>query len=257
MELDGKVSIVTGGAGNIGSASSRRLAAQGSAVVVVDRPGTPIRDIVGEIIESGGRAIGLEGDVSQEDHVVRIVAATIAEFGRLDMVANVAARLGDNDIVLDNMGVELWDHMMAVNVRGSMLMCKHAIPAMLEHVGGSIINFTSTAAVFGDLTRIAYSTSKAALAGFTRAVATAYGKAGIRCNSIAPGNVWPDERRAMLGAAWVDIAERTRLTPRAGIPEDIAHLLVYLASDKSRYITGQNIFVDGGGTVHQPWVGVR
>lgn len=257
MELEGKVTVVTGGAGNLGSACCRRLAAEGAAVVLVDRPAAPGKAVLDDIRGAGGTAIGVEGDVSEERDVERIIATAMSEFGRVDAIANVAATVRDSDRVLDKMDVEFWDHIMAVNVRGSMLMCKHGIPAMLEAGGGSIINFTSSAAIFGDLTRIAYATSKAALGGFTRAVATAYGKAGIRCNSIAPHSIWAEGTKARLGADWVDLAERTLLTPRPGVPDDIAHMVVYLTSDKSAYITGQNIFVDGGGTVHQPWVGVR
>jgi NAD(P)-dependent dehydrogenase (short-subunit alcohol dehydrogenase family) len=257
MELEGKVAVVTGGAGNIGSACCRRLAAEGAAVVLFDRPAAPSKTVVDDIVAAGGTAIAVEGDVSEESDVMRVIAAAVSQFGRLDAIANVAATVRDSDRVLDTMDVEFWDHIQAVNVRGPMLMCKHGIPAMLQGGGGSIINFTSSAAIFGDLTRIAYSTSKAALMGLTRSVATAYGKEGIRCNSIAPHSVWPEATRARLGADWVDIAERTLRTPRSGVPDDIAHMVVYLASDKSAYITGQNIFVDGGGTIHQPWVGVR
>lgn len=257
MELEGKVAIVTGAAGNLGSACARRLAAEGAAVVVADRPGTAVKEIVEQIVGAGGRATAHEGDVSEEHDVEQMIGVAVQEYGRLDALANVAATVRDSDRVLDKMDIELWDHIMAVNVRGAMLGCKHAIPVMLEHGGGSIINFTSSASIFGDTTRIAYSTSKAALGGLTRSVATAYGKAGIRCNAIAPHSVWAEATRARFGDEWVDLAERTLLTPRLGVPDDIAHMVVYLMSDKASYVTGQTLFVDGGGTVHQPWVGVR
>ncbi|WP_020572733.1 SDR family NAD(P)-dependent oxidoreductase [Parafrankia discariae] len=257
MELTGKVAIVTGGAGNLGSACARRLALEGAAVVVADRPGTAVAEIVEKINADGGRATGCFADVSREPDVQEMIALAVRDHGRLDVLANAAAIIGDSDRILDGMDVELWDRVMAVNVRGSMLGCKHAIPAMLVNGGGSIINFTSSAAFHGDVVRIAYSSSKAALVGLTRAVATAYGRRGIRSNAISPHVVWSDEIKGRLDADWIDIAERTLLTPRAGVPDDIAHMVVYLASDKSTYITGQTISVDGGGTAHQPWVGVR
>jgi NAD(P)-dependent dehydrogenase (short-subunit alcohol dehydrogenase family) len=257
VELEGKVAIVTGGAGNLGSGCARRLASEGAGVVVSDRPGAGVDSIVDEINATGCRAVRHEGDVSSEDDVCAMVDAAIAQYGRLDGLVNVAATIRDSDRVLDRMDVEFWDHIMAVNVRGAMLGCKHAIPAMLTNGGGSIVNFTSTAAFFGDVTRIAYSTSKAALVGLTRAVATSYGKQGIRCNAIAPNGVWGPAQRERLGAEWLDLAERTLLTNRSGVPDDIAHMVTYLLSEKSTYVTGQTIFVDGGGTAHQPWVGVR
>ena len=257
MELEGKVAIVTGGAGNLGSQCARRMALEGAAVVVADRPGTGIDGVVQEIIEAGGRATGHEGDVSQEPDVEEMIALATREFGRLDSLVNVAATVRDSDRVLDKMDIELWDHIMAVNVRGSMLGCKHAIPVMQSQGGGSIINFTSTAAFFGDTTRIAYATSKAALLGLTRSVATAYGKSGIRCNAIAPHSVWAEATKERLGREWVDLAERTLVTPRTGVPDDIAHMAVYLSSEKSQFITGQTLVIDGGGTIHQAWVGVK
>lgn len=257
MELEGKVAVITGAAGNLGSACARRLAIEGAAVVVADRPGTGVDGVVKEITQAGGRATGYEGDVSHEPDVEAMIACATGEFGRLDSLVNVAATVRDSDRVLDKMDIELWDHIMAVNVRGSMLSCKHAIPAMLPHGGGSIINFTSTAAFFGDTTRIAYATSKAALLGLTRSVATAYGKQGIRCNAIAPHGVWAEATKARFGEEWLDLVERTLVTPRLGVPDDIAHMVVYLASHKAEFVTGQTLFVDGGGTVHQPWVGAR
>jgi NADP-dependent 3-hydroxy acid dehydrogenase YdfG len=185
------------------------------------------------------------------------VASATSRYGRLDAFVNTAATVRDSDRILDHMDVALWDHIMAVNVRGAMLCSKHAIPAMLGHGGGSIIHFTSTAAFLGDVTRIAYSTSKAALIGLTRSIATAYGKSGIRCNAIAPHSVWSDGVKAKLGADWVDLAERTLVTPRAGTPDDVAHMVVYLVSDKAAFVTGQTLRIDGGGTAHQAWVGVR
>jgi NAD(P)-dependent dehydrogenase (short-subunit alcohol dehydrogenase family) len=127
------------------------------------------------------------------------------------------------------------------------------VPIMVEHGGGSIVNFASTAAFLADRRRVAYASSKAAVLGLTRGVATTYGKRGIRCNAVAPGAIWSDAGEERVGSR--STIEATRLTPRLGIPDDIAHMVVYLCSDKSTYVTGQTFLVDGGGTVHQPWVG--
>ncbi|HSV82958.1 MAG TPA: SDR family oxidoreductase [Ramlibacter sp.] len=257
MELEGKVAIVTGGAGNIGSFCARKIGLEGGAVIVSDRASTPVREIADEIVRAGGRAVAHEGDVSEERDVQAMVRIAVEAFGRVDGLVNTVATLRDNNYVLDQMDVDKWDHIMAVNVRGPMLAAKHVMPLMQAQGGGSIVNFSSPAGFYGDVARIAYSTSKAAILGLTRSVATVYGKQGVRCNAIAPNNVWTEATKARLGRDWVDLAERTLLTPRTGHPDDIAHLVVYLLSAKAEFITGQLLFVDGGAAAHQPWVGVK
>jgi NAD(P)-dependent dehydrogenase (short-subunit alcohol dehydrogenase family) len=233
------------------------LASEGAAVVVFDREETRVKTIVDEITWASGRAIGHVGDASLERDVEAMVAATSEAFGRLDGLVNTVATVRDSDRILDKMDVEGWDHIMAVNVRGPMLACKHAMPIMLANGGGSIINFTSPLGFQGDITRMAYSTSKAAIMGLTRSVATVYGKQGVRCNAIAPHDIWDAPTKAKLGAEFIDLAERSLLTPRSGRPEDIAHMAAFLLSDKSEFITGQILFVDGGVSAHMPWVGMK
>lgn len=256
MELDGKVAVVTGGAGNIGSACVRRLAEAGAAVVVSDLRGPDVEKVVDEVTGAGGRAVGHEGDVSDEPTVVAMIDTCLGQFGRIDVLVNVAAaiNLTREDRDLTTMDVGLWDRVMEVNARGPMLTCKHALPAMLSQGGGSIVNFTSTAAFAGDLGLIAYSASKAALLGLTTGIATTYGRQGVRCNVIAPSGVWNEERRAASGSDRMELMAQCPVTPRLGVPDDVAHLVVHLASDKSAYMTGQTLFVDGGGRAHQPWV---
>jgi NAD(P)-dependent dehydrogenase (short-subunit alcohol dehydrogenase family) len=257
MELDGKVAIVTGGAGNIGSACAITVAQQGGAVIVADRPGAPIDAVVDTIISSGGRAVGIACDVSDEGQVENMVRTAIETFGRIDGLVNTLVTARDNDIILDGMTCARWDHIMAVNVRGPMLASKHVMPQMLEQGGGSIVNFSSPAGFYGDVARIAYSTSKAAIVGLTRSLATIYGKQGVRCSAIAPSNVWTEATKERLGPDWIDIAERALLTPRTGSPDDVANMVIFLLSDKSSFITGQLLFVDGGALAHQPWVRMK
>ena len=256
MELAGKVAIVAGGAGNIGSACSRRLAEAGAAVVIFDIPGKEAAGLANEIVDGGGRAIGYEGDISDEQSVKGLIAACMEAFGRIDTLVNIAAALhlcrDDRDLV--TMDADYWDQVMAVNARGPMLTCKHALPAMLAQGSGSIVNFTSTAAFAGDRGLIAYGASKGAVQSMTTGIATTYGRSGIRCNVIAPSGVWGEHHRELSGAERIRRFSEVTLTPRLGEPDDVAHLIVYLASDKSSYITGQTFFVDGGGLKHQPWV---
>jgi NAD(P)-dependent dehydrogenase (short-subunit alcohol dehydrogenase family) len=257
MELSGKVAIVTGAAGNIGAGCAREMALQGAKVVASDLDAR-VETVVADIKREGGDAVAHVGDVSSEADVAAMIETAKTKFGGLDTLVSVAALMGwvgrDRDVVA--MSVDDWDRIMAVNLRGAMLGCKHAIPAMRERGGGTIIHFGSTAAFMGDEGLLAYSTTKAGLLGFTRAVATTYGKEGIRCNAVCPGSVWDEGKRSRFGEPFLDLALRTRLTPRLGVPEDIAHMVVFLASDKASYITGQTFMVDGGGIVHQPWVRV-
>lgn len=258
MELSGKIAIVTGAAGNLGSECAREMARQGASVILSDLPGTNVEGIVADINQVGGRAVGHQGDISQEDDVREMTQIAIDRFGGIDVLVNVAARMreGQRERTLEIMTADYWDSVMAVNLRGAMLCCKHAMPHLLARGGGSIINFGSTAAILGDEGLIAYSTTKAALLGFTRSVATTYGKDGIRCNAVCPGSVWSEASKAHMGQARLDLVERTRMTPRLGFPIDVANMVVFLASEKASYVTGQTFIVDGGGTAHQPWVRV-
>jgi NAD(P)-dependent dehydrogenase (short-subunit alcohol dehydrogenase family) len=254
--LSGKVAIVTGGAGNLGSACAREAASEGARLVITDLPGTGLETVAAQIREAGGEVVAHEADISSEGDIAALLGAARRAFGGLDALVNVAALMQgiqkDRDLLA--MDVAYWDRVMAVNLRGTMLCCKHAIPLMLERGGGAIVNFGSTAAFLGDIGQFAYSVTKAGLLSLTRSIATTYGKQGIRCNSVCPGSVWSDETLAHMGEQTIDLMTRTRLTPRLGRPEDIGRMVAFLVSDKADYCTGQVFMVDGGGTVHQPWV---
>ena len=147
--------------------------------------------------------------------------------------------------------MEVWERTLAVNLRSQMLTCKHAIPAMVRGGRpGSIINMSSGASLRGDRTRTAYGVSKAGVNTLTMYVATAHGKDGIRVNTIVPGLILTDAVRAHIPPGALESLGRSVLTPTLGQPEDVAHLVVFLASEESRYITGQMITIDGGMTAH-------
>ena len=199
---------------------------------------------------------GGELDVSDEDAVRGMLAAAVDTYGGLDILHNNAAAIGaasagqDRDVA--SIDVDVWDRTMAVNLRGVMLGCKHALPHMLERGGGSIVNTSSGSAERGDLTLSAYATSKGGVNTLTLYVAAQYGKQGIRCNAIAPGLILTHPKENFGGPAYVAMLEEHHMTPRVGEADDIAHAVVFLTSDEASFITGQILHVDGGILSHAP-----
>ena len=252
--LNGKVAIVTGGGGGIGGATARALAREGAAVLVVDINEDAARATVGGITGAGGEAAAFRADLSDEGQATAAVEAAASQFGRLDVLHNNAA-LTDSDFLSEDkavteLSVDVWERTLEVNLLSQMLMCKHGVPEMVKGGGGSIINMSSGASLKGDRTRTAYGVSKAGVNALTMYVATSHGKQGIRVNTILPGLVITDAVRAHLDEKILASLSKATLTPSVGQPEDIADVVVFLASDESRYITGQMIPVDGGMSAH-------
>lgn len=256
MMLQDRVAIVTGAASGIGRATALLLAAEGASVVVADLDAPGARTVAGEIEAAGGTAMAREVDVSSEDAIRDLIAATGEAYGGLDILHNNAAALGPaspgRDMDIASMDVDVWDRTMAVNLRGVMLGCKHAIPAMLERGRGAIVNTTSGSAQRGDLSIPAYAVSKGGVDTLTRYVAAQYGKKGIRCNAIAPGLILTHGVESFGGEDYVRMLEEHHLTPRVGRPEDIAQAVLYLVSDAADFVTGQILNVDGGILSHAP-----
>ncbi len=180
----------------------------------------------------------------------------MAKLSRLDILFNNAAvtdiRIQGQDTTATEIPLDVWDRTMNVNLRGVLIGCRFAIPHMLAAGGGSIINTASDSGLAGDIARLAYGTSKGAVITLTKYIAVQYGRQGIRCNAIAPGVIMTEQMKKLpvLAAA----IQRHVVTPRLGIPEDIAALAAFLAADESGYITGQTIQCDGGHLAHQPQI---
>lgn len=253
--LEGKVAIVTGGASGIGAATARRLVAEGARVAIGDVNGLRAESVAADI---GSAAAGIQFDAGDVESVKLLVDRAVERFGRLDILHNNAAIMAPEVIGRDTNPVDIdfavWDKTMEVNLRGYLAGCKYAIPHMIESGGGSIILTASGSGVFGDLSNVAYGTSKAAIIGLNRYIATIYGSAGIRCNAINPGLIRTEGGKGNVPDAMLPIMQRNTLVPRLGMAEDIAATVAFLASDDAAFITGISINVDGGLTCHAPYM---
>jgi NAD(P)-dependent dehydrogenase (short-subunit alcohol dehydrogenase family) len=260
-ELDGKVAVVTGAAGNIGSVTSKVLAEAGASVTMTDIVGDRLEEVAASLEGEGYKVLPVVADVASESDVANVVRETITAFGGIDILDNNAggtSLTGQSDGDVTTMDVELWDKMFGVNVKGPMLFCKHALPSMVERGGGSIINISSGTSLAGNDAYTAYASSKGALNTLTKYVATAHGAQGVRCNALALGIVVPP---AMANIADMpDTPGMPSIKPylvhhivgRLGQPQDIANMVEFLASERSAFITGQIISIDGGFFAHLP-----
>ena len=247
--LTGRTAIVTGGAGGIGSATVRRLCAEGAQVVVADIMLEPAEQLAADIRAGGGDAIALHLDLGDPDSIEKLIADTLSHYGKLEVVFNNGAATQpdflNRDGAAGDMEIDVWDKTFDVNARGTMLMIKHALPALIKSGDAAIINTSSGAALLGDLARTAYAASKAAVNALTLYVAAQYGKQGVRCNVISPGMVPTATSRANQPEL-IRMVVRHHLTPELGYPEDIAAMVALLASADGRFMTGQILRVDGG-----------
>jgi len=253
MRLDGKVSIITGGGSGMGRVAAELFAKEGASVVVADFSEAAGEAAVAAVVAAGGKASFVKVDVSSEDDARAMVQHAVAMYGRVDTLYNNAGIMPEADHSVIDTDVPTWDKVMAVNVRGVFLGCKHAIPQMLEQGSGSIINVASFVAILGcSVPQDAYTASKGAVMALTRSLAVQFAGRGVRSNSISPGPV-----ETPLLMEWLlkdEAAKQLRLarnpSGRFGKPEEIVNAAIYLASDESRWTNGANFVIDGGITVN-------
>ncbi len=248
--LAGKTAIVTGagteGEGiGIGRATAVVLAGEGARVCLVDRDPERAEATRLQIENLGGEAFVTAGDVTDRASCARFVAETVGRYGRLDILVNNVGIA--TPVALDSPDEAAWLRMFDINLTSAMLMCRYAIPAMIENLGGSIINISSIAGIraHGSL---AYGPSKAAMAALAREIAVMYGRQGVRANTVAPGHVLTPLAMSLLPAE--ARAKRRNVGPLGieGDAWDVALAVRYLASDEARFITGVHLPVDGGVT---------
>ena len=248
QDLTGKVAIVTGAARGLGAAYCVELARVGAAIVASD-----LRDCgetVGQVATAGGKAIGVETDVANAASAQAMAEAALRAYGRIDVLVNNAAMYGNLHMGrFDALEEAEWDACMAVNVKGLWQCSKAVVPAMRRQGGGSIINVSSLAAVYGMPSFLHYATSKGAVIGFTRGLARELGRDSIRVNAIAPSMVHtPGTAEALQDKLdrFAEAVRRNQTFQRNLQPTDLIGTVLYLASEMSTFVTGQTIMVDGG-----------
>ena len=249
IRFDGKVGVITGGASGIGAAVARLFAANGGTAVIADLDANRGQGIVQDIQASGGKADFVSCDLGDAATIDGMIDTAFVRHGRIDVLHNngyAPWRGEDAGALAADISDDQWQHTINLGVTSAFRATRRAIPTMAAQGGGSIVNTSSTAAFDAEPRIGAYAVAKAALSQFTRAVAVEYAPMGIRCNAVCPGVIQtPLIEGAPLHADFM----RTIPMGRLGTPEEIAHVVLFLASDLASYVTGAIIVADGGRTI--------
>lgn len=251
--LRDRVIIVTGGAHGIGRTYCEGLAREGARVVVADLDGNGAAELVRTLEKSGHEGLAVPTDVSDPDATTRMAAAAQQRFGRIDGLINNAAvfqRPAMSRVPFEQIPVDEWDRLMAVNLRGIFLCCRAVVPAMKQRRAGKIINISSGTVFYGAVLMAHYVTSKAGVVGLTRALARELGEYNINVNAIAPGLVISMEDDDPARDAQNRARIQARSLKRTEVPEDLVGTAVFLCSAESDFMTGQTLVVDGGAQMH-------
>jgi len=256
MKLQNQMAIVTGAAKGMGRAISLRLAGEGAHLTLAAREVPPLETLAREVEALGRRALVVPTDVREETSVRAMVERALETFGQIDILVNTAGITGPIETPVQEVKVEEWDEVLAVNLRGTFLCVKHVLPTMLARRSGKIVNIAGTSGLRGYKLRAAYSSSKWAVRGFTRTVALEAGPYNVNVNCVAPGIVGGDRMDKLCR----EKARKRGWTPeqvyqeyvnemalrRVTTAEDVASAVVFLCSEESRNMTGQTVTVDGG-----------
>ncbi len=249
MRLEGKVALITGAGSGMGRLAAQVFAREGARLILGDVSQDAGEAAAAEVECAGGKAVFVAADVARERDVETLVRRGIEAFGRLDVLYNNAGIFPADDGSVVDVAEEVWDRVMAVNLKGIYLCCKHAIPDMLRGGGGSIINVASFVALVGcTVPQDAYTASKGGVIALTKSLAVQFGPKRVRTNAIAPG---PIETPLLMSWLLTNPAEKSKRLDRIpagrfGKPEDIVNMALYLASDESAWVNGAVMVVDGG-----------
>jgi len=254
MKLHDKVAVITGAGSGMGKEMALLFGREGAKLVLADISQASLDQVVAEVNQNGGNAVGVAANVAKEEDVQNMIETAVKTFGSLDVLVNNAGIMDKMTPVTD-LTDELWERVIAVNTTGPMRAIRKALPIMIEQGKGVIVNTASIGGLYGSRAGAAYTASKHAVIGLTKNVGFQYADAGIRCNAIAPGGVEtnimadagdmnPESRglsKAMSGAGF---------NPRNGKPEEIAKIALFLASDDSSFVNGTVITADAGWTAY-------
>lgn len=250
MRFTDRVALITGGTSGIGRATALAFAGEGAAVALTGRDTERGADVLRDIQSAGGRGLFVAADVRSAEDCRRTVDATLTAFGRIDILFNNAGTYLANDVVACT--EEEWDEQIDTSLKGSFLMSKYSLPSMIERGSGSIVNNSSGWGLVGGDRGAAYCAAKGGLVVLTKAMAIDHGPQGIRVNAVCPGDTMTPmerndaERRGWSWEHYLEVAADRPLN-RMGEPEEVASVVLFLASDEASFITGTAIPVDGGG----------
>lgn len=251
--LQDQVIIVTGGALGIGRTYCEGLAAEGARVVVADINAQAAEETAKALSQQGRDALAVEVDVAEPEAVTRMAEAAVGQYGRIDGLINNAAlfqRPAMSRVPFDQIPIDEWDRLMAVNLRGVFLGCRAVAPHMRKQGRGKIVNISSGTVYFGSVNLIHYVTSKAGVIGFTRSLARELGGDNINVNCIAPGLTISTDEVSESRAALEAQRLHARSLKRSQTPQDLVGTAIFLCSSESDFMTGQTLVVDGGAQMH-------
>jgi NAD(P)-dependent dehydrogenase (short-subunit alcohol dehydrogenase family) len=254
MRLKGKVAIVTGGTSGIGRATALLFAREGAKLIIVGRREAEGAKALEKIRDLGGQGVFVKADVSKADQVMAMVGSAIEAYKQIDILFNNAGILPEaSKRPMAEITEDVWDQIMAVNLKGVFLTSKYVIPEMMRNGGGSIINTSSNVGHIAMLNRSAYGASKGGVTLLTKAMALDYARYNIRVNCVCPGMIETEMAGDFINKArkdekmWSEIIAKFPLG-RIGTPDDVAYAVLFLASDESSWITGSSLMVEGGYT---------
>jgi 3-oxoacyl-[acyl-carrier protein] reductase len=251
FDLTGRTVIITGGGKGIGKVYAEEFAKAGAQVVTADIDAAAARAVAEALSTQGCEALALETDIASEESTKSMAEATIERFGSIDVLVNNASLMS----VLPRRSwleipIEEWDRVMAVNLRGMFLSCRAVFPAMKAQQRGKIVNISSSRVWEGTPNRLHYTTSKAGVIGFTRALAREVGEFGITVNAVTPGMTQSDTQIASSSGNYLAARVAGRAIERVQVPADLVGAVMFLSSSASDFMTGQTINVDGGKAMH-------
>ncbi len=249
--LEGKVAVITGGNAGIGEAIAKRFAEEGAAVVVTGRRQQELDRVVSVIRHSKGKVLAVAGSVNDDAHAQDVMRKTLDSFGRIDVLVNNAG-VGVFGKRLHELDDATWANVLDVNVTGVFRMTRAVVPQMLKQGRGAIVNISSIASLVGLPVLPAYAASKGAIDALTRAIASDYAADGIRCNVVNPGLIdTPMAAPLMANKEMLQPILAQYAIRRPGTPEEVANMVLYLASDEAAWVTGGTFTIDGGMTIYK------